>query len=186
MSSKGKLVVLAGPSGVGKGTIVNHIVNNFPGFYLSVSATTRTARPGEVEGKNYYFYTDSEFQELVQSGEMLEWAKVHGNYSYGTPKEPVLKARSEGFNVLLEIDVQGAFQVRANDSSAILVFVKPPNFAELKARLDKRGTETEAEKQVRLDTAEQELLQADSFDFQVINDSVARCAQEVVELIEST
>lgn len=186
MSETGKLVVIAGPSGVGKGTLVNHIVNNFPGFYLSVSATTRAPRVGEQEGVSYYFYSESEFDELVASGQMLEWARVHGQNSYGTPKGPVRKAMSEGLNVLLEIDVQGAFQVRAGESSAILVFVKPPSFAELKARLDKRGTETEQEKEVRLETARQELLQADSFDFQVVNDEVDRCAQEVVDLIQST
>lgn len=186
MTGTGKLVVVAGPSGVGKGTVVNHIVNNYPGFYLSVSATTRAPRLGEVHGKSYYFYSESEFEELASSGQMLEWARVHGKNSYGTPREPVRKAMSEGLNVLLEIDVQGAFQVRASDSSAILVFVKPPSFNELKARLDKRGTETEVEKQVRLETAKQELLQADSFDFQVINDEVDRCAREVVDLIKPT
>lgn len=186
MNQSGKLVVIAGPSGVGKGTLVKHIIENYPGFYLSVSATTRAPRQGEVPGESYFFYSESEFENLASSGQMLEWAKVHGNNSYGTPRGPVRKAISEGLNVLLEIDVQGAFQVRASDSSAILVFVKPPSFSELKARLDKRGTETEAEKQVRLETARQELLQADSFDFQVVNDEVARCAREVVDLIQST
>lgn len=183
MTKQGRLIVIAGPSGVGKGTLVSHILQNFAGFYLSVSATTRPPRPGEVDGQNYYFLDEDQFQKLIDSGQMLEWARVHGNYGYGTPKEPVERALKDGLNVLLEIDVQGAFLVRANDPEALLVFVKPPNFEELRNRLDKRATESEQEKQIRLETARQELIQADSFDFQVVNDEVARCAQEVVDLV---
>lgn len=185
MTETGKLVVIAGPSGVGKGTIVRYIINNYPGYFLSVSATTREPRSGEVEGVSYFFFSESEFREAIDSGEMLEWAQVHGKHSYGTPRRPVEQALSQGKNVLLEIDVQGAFQVRASQPSAVLVFVKPPSFDELRHRLDNRGTETEEEKVLRLQTAHQELLQADSFDFQVINDQVERCAQEVVDLVQS-
>jgi guanylate kinase len=117
---------------------------------------------------------------------MLEWATVHGKHSYGTPRAAVEEALGKGSNVLLEIDVQGAFQVRKAFSEAILVFVEPPSFEDLKQRLDKRGTESEEEKLIRLETAKVELDQAKLFDFVVINDEVARCAQEVVDLSQST
>jgi guanylate kinase len=116
---------------------------------------------------------------------MLEWATVHGTNLYGTPREPVELALSKGLNVILEIDVQGAFQVRKALPKALLVFVAPPSFEELRARLDKRGTESEADKQIRLETAKSELAQAAEFDYSVVNDEVARCAKEVVELIQS-
>jgi guanylate kinase len=115
----------------------------------------------------------------------LEWATVHGQHRYGTPRLPVEKALAEGKNVVLEIDVQGAFQVKKAFPAALLVFVNPPSFDELEARLNKRGTESPEDKRLRLETAKSELLQAESFDFQVINDEVARCAQEVVDLVKS-
>lgn len=186
MTRTGKLVVIAGPSGVGKGTIVRHIMENYPGFHLSVSATTRPPRPGEVDGKSYFFVTEEQFGELALAGNMLEWAQVHGKHSYGTPREPVEKALANGLNVLLEIDIQGAFQVNERFPEAMLIFINPPSFEELRARLDARGTESEQEKQIRLETARSELLQAPRFDYTVVNDEVARCAQEVVELIQST
>jgi guanylate kinase len=183
--TRGKLVVIAGPSGVGKGTLVRFIMEHFSGFHLSVSATTRDPRPGEVHGESYFFVSQEEFGDLVLSGKMLEWAEVHGKHSYGTPREPVEKALAEGLNVLLEIDIQGAFQVEESLPEAILVFVNPPSFEDLRVRLDKRGTETEAEKEIRLETARGELLQAARFEHVVVNDEVARCAQEVVDLVKS-
>jgi guanylate kinase len=186
MTKVGKLVVIAGPSGVGKGTLAKFLVDNFPKFHLSVSATTRPARSGEVDGVSYFFVSESEFAEKVSSGQMLEWATVHGQHSYGTPRAAVQEALEKGLSVLLEIDVQGAFQVKEVFPDAVLVFVKPPSFEELRNRLDKRGTESEQEKLVRLQTAEVELEQAGAFDFVVINDEVARCAQEVVDLTQST
>lgn len=184
--TRGKLVVIAGPSGVGKGTLVNFIMANYTGFHLSVSATTRPPRPGEIDGKSYFFVSEEEFGDRVFGGKMLEWAEVHGKHSYGTPREPVEKALAEGLHVLLEIDVQGAFQVEESFPEAILIFVKPPSFDELRQRLDKRGTESEAEKVTRLETARGELLQAGRFEHVVVNDEVARCAQEVVDLVQST
>lgn len=186
MTAGAKLIVMAGPSAVGKGTLASHIVTHFPGFALSVSATTRSPRPGEVEGESYFFISESEFQARVNSGQMLEWATVHGKHSYGTPRAAVEDALAQGKHVILEIDVQGAFQVRSSFPEAILVFVNPPSFEELRARLDKRGTESEQDKQIRLETAQTELLLAKDFDVSVINDEVARCAQEVVDLIQST
>lgn len=185
MTSTGKLIVIAGPSAVGKGTVATHIVSNYPGFMLSVSATTRAPRAGEVDGVSYFFLTSEKFNQVIESGMMLEWATVHGTNLYGTPREPVELALSKGLNVILEIDVQGAFQVREAFPEALLVFVTPPSFEELRARLDKRGTESEEDKQIRLETAKSELAQVMEFDFSVVNDEVARCAKEVVELIQS-
>lgn len=186
MSGIGKLVVIAGPSGVGKGTLASYIVKNFPGFAISVSATTRPPRVGEVQGQSYFFMTKEQFEQQVESGKMLEWAEVHGSNLYGTPREPVELALTQGLSVILEIDVQGAFQAKEAFPDAVLVFVFPPSFEELKIRLDKRGTETETEKQIRLETAKSELAAADDFDFSVVNDDVARCAKEVVDLVKST
>jgi guanylate kinase len=186
MKPTGKLVVMAGPSAVGKGTLASYIVSNFEGFVLSVSATTRSPREGEVDGVSYVFLHDYEFKARADSGQMLEWATVHGKHSYGTPRGPVEQGLAEGFNVILEIDVQGAFQVRQSFPEALLVFVKPPSFEELRARLDKRGTESEEDKRIRLETAKTELDLASQFDFSVVNDEVARCAQEVVDLVQTT
>ena len=180
-----KLLVLSGPSAVGKGTLASFIIANNEDFELSVSATTRSARSGEVAGESYIFVTDQEFSRLIESAELLEWATVHGQHRYGTPRLPVERALAEGKNVVLEIDVQGAFQVKQAFPAALLVFVNPPSFEELEARLNKRGTESPEDKRLRLETAKSELLQAESFDFQVINDEVARCAQEVVDLVKS-
>ena len=180
-----KLLVLSGPSAVGKGTLASFIIANNEDFELSVSATTRSARSGEVAGESYMFVTDQEFSRLIESAELLEWATVHGQHRYGTPRLPVERALAEGKNVVLEIDVQGAFQVKQAFPAALLVFVNPPSFEELEARLNKRGTESPEDKRLRLETAKSELLQAESFDFQVINDEVARCAQEVVDLVKS-
>jgi guanylate kinase len=184
--TEGKLVVLSGPSAVGKGTIAKHIVESFPNFFLSVSATTRDARSGEVDGESYVFVTTEVFRNMVISGELLEWASVHGSNLYGTPREPVLEALAKGHNVLLEIDVQGAFQVKESFKDCILIFISPPAFEDLEARMSKRGTESAVDRANRLETARVELSQASRFDFEVINDEVARCAQEVVELVEST
>ena len=186
MSGPGRLIVMAGPSAVGKGTLASYIVDNFDGFALSVSATTRAPRSGEVEGVSYFFIGADEFKQRIDSGMMLEWATVHGTNSYGTPRQPVELALSQGLNVILEIDVQGAFQVKKAFPEAMLVFVNPPSFEELRARLDKRGTESEEDKQIRLKTAKAELAQAGEFDYSVVNDEVARCAQEVVDLVQST
>jgi guanylate kinase len=186
MKPTGKLVVMAGPSAVGKGTLASYIVSNFEGFVLSVSATTRSPREGEVDGVSYVFLDDEEFKARADSGQMLEWATVHGKHSYGTPRGPVEQGLAGGSNVILEIDVQGAFQVKQSFPEALLVFVKPPSFEELRARLDKRGTESEEDKRIRLETAKTELDLATQFDYAVVNDEVARCAQEVVDLVQTT
>lgn len=181
----GKLLVLSGPSAVGKGTIATFIMQNFAGFHLSVSATTRAPRTGEIEGQSYFFVSQEEFESLIAEGEMLEWAKVHGQNLYGTPKKPVLAALAQGLKVILEIDVQGAKQVKESYPEAILIFVEPPNFEDLAQRLERRGTESQKDRERRLETAKAELAQKDFFDFVVINDEVPKCAQEVVELSQA-
>ena len=180
-----KLVVLSGPSAVGKGTLASYIIANNDDFDLSVSATTRSARPSEIAGKSYLFVSEDEFSKMQNSNQLLEWATVHGLHRYGTPRLPVEKALAEGKNVVLEIDVQGAFQVKMALPEAMTIFVHPPSFEELEARMHKRGTESPEDKLRRLETAKSELSQAASFDFQVVNDEVARCAQEVVDLVKS-
>ena len=180
-----QLTVIAGPTAVGKGTVVKYILEHYPNVHLSVSATTRAPRPGEVDGKSYFFLTHEKFDELIAAGEMLEYAVVHGQNKYGTPKQPVVDALEAGQLVLLEIDIQGAEQIKAAMPEAKLIFIAPPNWDELVRRLKGRGTESEAEQAVRLETAEQEMKAQAHFDHVVINDDVARCANEVVDLMKA-
>jgi len=179
-----KLIVLAGPTAVGKGTVAGHIRENYPDVLLSVSATTRAPRPGEIEGISYYFVSDDEFDRMIEAGELLEWAKVHNAYRYGTPRGPVDAAIAAGNSVLLEIDLQGARAVRRAMPEARLVFLLPPSWDELVRRLIGRGTEDAAEQARRLETAKLELAAQGEFDFQVINHDVAEAAREVVDLME--
>jgi guanylate kinase len=177
------LVVLAGPTAVGKGTVSAYIRENFPDVHLSVSATTRTPRPGEIDGVHYYFVDDAEFDRMIAEGELLEWATVHNSYRYGTPRPPVDRALADGKRVLLEIDLQGARQVRRAMPEAVLVFLLPPTWDELVRRLIGRGTEEPAEQQRRLDTARVELAAQDEFDHKVVNTDVSEAAREVVDLM---
>ncbi|RII90619.1 guanylate kinase [Clavibacter michiganensis] len=180
-----RLVVLAGPTAVGKGTVSTFIRENEPDVLLSVSATTRAPRPGEVEGVNYYFVSDAEFDRMVEQQELLEWATVHNAHRYGTPRAPIDAALAEGRSVLLEIDIQGARQVKAAMPEARLVFLLPPTWEELVRRLVGRGTEGPEEQQRRLDTAKVELAAQDEFDHLVVNRDVADAAREVVDLMRS-
>ena len=181
-TGRSRLVVLAGPTAVGKGTVAAHIRDHHPEILLSVSATTRPPRPGEVDGEHYFFVDDAEFDRLVADGELLEWATVHNRYRYGTPKAPIDQALAEGRTVLLEIDLQGARQVRAAAPDALLVFLLPPSWDELVQRLVGRGTEDEEERARRLRTAKTELASQAEFDYRVVNDDVARAAAEVAAL----
>lgn len=178
-----RLVVLAGPTAVGKGSVSGYIRENYPGVHLSVSATTRQPRPGEVHGVNYYFVTDDEFDQLEQTGRMLETATVHNAYRYGTPRAPIEEALAEGRSVLLEIDIQGARSVKRAMPEAVLVFLLPPTWEELVRRLIGRGTEDAAEQARRLETAKVELAAQDEFDYKVVNHTVSEAAQEVVDLM---
>ena len=180
-----QLIVLAGPTAVGKGTVVKYILEHYPNVHLSVSATTRAPRPGEVEGESYYFLTPEQFDEKITAGDMLEYAVVHGQNKYGTPKQPVVAALAAGRQVILEIDIQGARQVKKAWPEAKLVFIAPPSWEELVSRLKGRGTETAEEQARRLETAKLELSAQDEFDYVVINDEVARCASEVVDLMQA-
>lgn len=183
--NRAKLLVLAGPTAVGKGTVARYIVEHHPEIVLSVSATTRAPRPGEVDGVAYYFMSHEQFDSEVQAGQMLEHAVVHGLNQYGTPRGPVEAALNAGHPVLLEIDIQGARQVKQSMPEAVTVFLTPPSWDELVRRLQGRGTETEEEMARRLVTAEQELAAQGEFDHVLVNDDVARCAAAVVELMES-
>ncbi|MEY4742119.1 MAG: hypothetical protein RL672_869 [Actinomycetota bacterium] len=180
-----RLTVIAGPTAVGKGTVVKHILENYPDVALSVSATTRAPRPGEVDGVDYYFWTHEQFDAAIARGEMLEYAIVHGVNKYGTPRGPVTAAMAAGKLVILEIDLQGARQVKAAMPEARLVFIAPPSWDELVRRLEGRGTESAEEQERRLATARVELAAQSEFDHIVINDEVARCAAEVVNLMQS-
>jgi guanylate kinase len=177
-----RLVVLAGPTAVGKGTVSTYIREHYPDILLSVSATTRPPRPGEVDGVHYYFVTDAEFDRMIGEQELLEWAIVHNSYRYGTPRPPIDTALAAGRRVMLEIDLQGARLVREAMPEAVLVFLLPPTWEELVRRLIGRGTESAAEQQRRLETARVELAAQDEFDYKVVNREVAQAAQEVVEL----
>ena len=183
---RSRLVVLAGPTAVGKGAVSAYIRENYPEVHFSVSATTRPPRPGEHDGVHYYFVSDAEFDRKIADGELLEWAIVHNSYRYGTPRPPIDAALDQGRSVLLEIDLQGARAVRAVMPEARLVFLLPPSWDELVRRLIGRGTETPAEQQRRLDTARVELAAQDEFEFKVVNHEVSQAAQEVVELMAVT
>lgn len=180
-----RLVVLAGPTAVGKGTVSAYIRDNYPEVRLSVSATTRRPRPGEVDGVHYYFVDDAEFDRMIDRGELLEWATVHNSYRYGTPRPPIDEALASGTRVLLEIDLQGARSVRAVMPEALLVFLLPPTWEELVRRLIGRGTEDAAEQARRLETAKIELAAQDEFDAKVVNHEVGQAAREVVELMDA-
>jgi len=179
---RSRLVVLAGPTAVGKGTVAAHISEHHPEILLSVSATTRPPRPGEVDGEHYFFVDDAEFDRLIAADELLEHATVHNSHRYGTPRRPIEEAVTSGRTVLLEIDLQGARQVRAAEPSATLVFLLPPSWDELVQRLVGRGTEGDEERARRLRTAKGELAAQNEFDFRVVNDDVARAAGEIVAL----
>lgn len=181
-AGRSRLLVLAGPTAVGKGTVAAHIRAEHPEIHLSVSATTRAPRPGEIDGVHYYFVDDAEFDRLIADDQLLEYAVVHNKHRYGTPRGPVDAALAEGRTVLLEIDLQGARQVRAAEPSATLVFLLPPSWDELVQRLVGRGTEDAEERSRRLRTARVELAAQNEFDYRIVNADVATAAREVVEL----
>lgn len=178
------LTVISGPTAVGKGTVVRYLLEHFDDVHLSVSATTRDPRPGEVDGVDYYFLSNDEFELLVESGQMLEYATVHGKNYYGTPRQPVETAIAAGKHVILEIDIQGARQVKSSRPESRTIFIAPPTWDDLVQRLKGRGTESAEEQAVRLATARVELEAQAEFDHVVINDEVARCAHEVLELMK--
>ena len=178
-----RLTVLAGPTAVGKGSVTAWLREHHPEIWISVSVTTRTRRPGEVDGVHYHFVSDEEFDRLVAAGELLEWAVVHQNARYGTPRGPVEDALEAGRPALLEIDLQGARQVRDTMPSAYFVFLAPPSWDELVRRLVGRGTESEAERTRRLETAVAEMAAEEEFDVTIVNHEVHAAAEELVALM---
>ena len=179
---RGRLVVLAGPSGVGKGTVVAEVHALRPDLWVSVSATTRTPRPGELDGVQYHFWSAEQFQAEIDRGGFLEWAEFGGN-RYGTPRDPVVDRLERGESVLLEIELQGARQVRVAVPEAFMVFLTPPSFAVLEERLRGRGTEDETAVARRLEHAREELAAAVEFDAVVVNDDVSRAARELLDFL---
>ncbi len=178
-----RLTVLAGPTAVGKGTVSADVRARYPQVWLSVSATTRSPRPGEVDGVHYRFVSEAEFDRMVAAGELLEWAVVHGRHRYGTPRRPVEERLAAGEPVLLEIDLQGARQVRETMPGARFVFLAPPSWDELVRRLVGRGTEDEAERERRLGTARVELAAEPEFDHVIVNDDVHRATDELLRVM---
>jgi guanylate kinase len=178
-----RLTVLAGPTAVGKGSVSADIRAHHPGVWISVSATTRAARPGEENGVHYWFVSEAEFDRMVADGELLEWAVVHERARYGTPKGPVEDALAAGRPALLEIDLQGARQVREAMPGAFFCFLAPPSWEELVRRLVGRGTESEEERERRLATARLELAAESEFDRVIVNTEIHAAAEELVALM---
>ena len=180
---RSRLVVLAGPTAVGKGTVAAEVRGHHPDVWISVSATTRPPRPRERNGVHYWFVSDEEFDAMIERGDLLEWAVVHHAARYGTPRGPVELALASGQPALLEIDLQGARQVRETMPDALFVFLKPPSWEELVRRLVGRGTEDEEERARRLETARAELAAESEFDVTIVNHEVPAAAAELVALM---
>lgn len=180
---RGILIVMSGPGGVGKSTITRELRND-PRFWISISATTRDPRPGEREGFDYFFYNDTKFDQMIAGSQFLEWAEFAGS-RYGTPKEPIEHWLDLGKNVLLEIEIEGARQVRAVDPQAILVFIAPPSWEELKVRLTGRGTDSPDRQAARLALAQIEMAAASEFDHILVNHEVGPLIEELVSLATS-
>lgn len=183
-NTRGRLIVLTGPSGVGKGTVVEKVLKKIDNIYLSVSATTREKRTGEKEGVNYFFKTKEEFQKLIESNELLEWAEFAGDY-YGSPKFPINNYLSCGKDVLLEIELQGAKQVRQKHPDAVLVFLAPPSFEALEERLIKRHTESIEKVKVRLKKATEEMKEIKLFHYMIINDNLDEAVENLLSIIRA-
>jgi len=179
---KGRLLVVSGPSGAGKGSITKRIVAEVPDLVFSVSMTTRAPRPGEIHGKNYYFVTHQQFEETIAKGGFLEYAKVYGEY-YGTPKEKVMETLREGKDVVLEIDIQGAMNIRKSYPKGILIFILPPSMGELRKRITGRGSESEGDIELRLGEALKEIAYIDKYDYCVVNGDLDEAVNRVKAII---
>ncbi len=182
MSERGKLIVVSGPSGAGKSTVVFKVMEQRGDVCFSISVTTRSPRPGELDGREYFFIDHERFQEMVDRNELLEHATYVSN-SYGTPRRYVEEKLNAGFNVVLDIEVQGARQVSEKMPDAVKIFIAPPSLEELERRLTGRGTESPEVVRDRLDRARQEYLEADFYDYLIINDDAGRAASELNAII---
>ena len=180
---KGKLVVISGPSGTGKGTVIKELLKLRPEYVFSVSATTRKPRPGEADGIAYRFLSHEQFKEMIKNNEFLEYAQFVGEF-YGTPIKPVLESVENGITTILDIEVQGAKQVMKKDIDALTVFITAPDMDELENRLRGRGTDSEEKLLARLERARQELEEKHYYDNIVINDNASRAAKEILSIIE--
>lgn len=180
----GFLMVISGPSGVGKGTVCDALLKENLDIKYSISATTRTMRPTEENGKNYFFYSEDEFKKMVDEGKMLEYAKVHGNF-YGTPKDFVLKSIENGEVVILEIDVQGAMKVKKNYPDAAFVFLLPPDFDELRKRIVNRNTEDKETIDLRMKNAKDEVKFINEYDYAVVNEDIKDTVEKIKAIIQA-
>ena len=184
MKNLKKLIIITGPSGVGKGTVVKELLDRNKDIWLSISATTRNPRIGEKDGENYYFISDEKFKDMIDKKEFLEWAQFAGNY-YGTPLSTVNEKIEKGFIVLLEIEVEGAKQIKEKFPEALSIFLLPPSKAELEKRIRNRGTEKEEAIDRRLSRADSEIASSDEFDFVLTNHDVDETVKEVFKIIKS-
>ncbi len=180
---KGILFVFSGPSGVGKGTVLDRLFERYDEVEYSVSMTTRSPRDHEVDGEDYYFVSEEEFEEIKEDEGFIEWACVHGN-CYGTPRETVYRALEDGRDIILEIDIQGAKQVREIFPEAVFIFLEPPSFSALEKRLTKRGSEDSRDQKLRLENAREEINEAAMYDYRVVNDDIDRAVEELIEIFE--
>lgn len=183
MSDRGVIAVISGFSGAGKGTVVEQLVKKH-GYTISVSATTRKPREGEVEGKNYFFKTKEQFEEMIQKGELIEYAQYVEHY-YGTPKEYVMEQIRNGKDVLLEIEMQGALKVKEKFPEVSLIFITPPSAKELRSRLEKRGTESEEVIAKRIARAKEECAYMPEYDYIMVNDDLDQCVRQMHQLLQS-
>jgi guanylate kinase len=184
MMSPGLLIVISGPSGVGKNTVINNLFKRQPGLRYSVSATTRAPRPNEIDGQHYFFLTEAEFQKKIGYGEFLEWAKVYENY-YGTPKQNVQQLLESGQDLILDIEVQGALQVKRSLPGAVLIFLAPPSLSELKKRLIGRNTEPEVELNKRLRYTKTEFQSVPLYDYLIINREIDLTCERIECIIQA-
>lgn len=184
MENKGVLIIISGPSGAGKGTICKALLEKHNDLFLSVSATTREPRKGEVNGVNYYFLTKEEFKSKIEEGDFLEWAEVYGNY-YGTPKSKVQEMIDSGKNVILEIDIQGALKVKENSEEGVFIFILPPSMEELKHRIINRGSETPESLLERFNSAYKEINYISKYNYGIVNDTVESAVNKIENILVS-